>query len=72
MMARRAVTLTLDGTFYDVWYVQGLNNLQLSVYDEEAEANAVSGRFDLVRGLNFLRLQIRSMPSELARPQLGK
>ena len=42
-------TVALDGTFFEVWYKQGLTRLSFSIYDTDA------GQFSLARWMNSVR-----------------
>ncbi|MGH9904407.1 MAG: hypothetical protein ACRD8U_02355 [Pyrinomonadaceae bacterium] len=46
------VTVTLDGTTYDLWYEQGLNNMSFSLYDEEVDDLRSTGKLKLVQWMN--------------------
>lgn len=51
-------TLRLDGTFYDLWYNQGIGDISFSVYDQEISDREVTGELKLVRWMNTVRLDI--------------
>lgn len=53
-----SITLTIDGTFYDVWYGQGINDMSLSFYDEEVSNHKRNGRLKTVQWMNTVRLDV--------------
>jgi hypothetical protein len=55
------VALRLDGTFYDLWYEQGLNKMSFSLYDEEIDALRSTGDFKLVQWMNGVRREVSKL-----------
>jgi hypothetical protein len=53
-----SITLTIDGTFYDVWYGQGINDLSLSFYDEEVSDQQPNGVLKTVQWMNAVRRDV--------------
>lgn len=54
----RSVTLVLDGTFYEVWYKQDLNEISLSLYDVEIDTTGSDGELKLVQWMNSIRREV--------------
>jgi hypothetical protein len=54
----RTLKVILDGTTYDVWYKQSLNELSLSLYDVEVETSASDGELKLVQWMNSIRREV--------------
>ena len=53
-----SITLTMDGTFYDVWYGQGINDMSLSFYDEEVSDQQPNGALKTVQWMNSIRQEV--------------
>jgi len=52
------LTVAVDGTFYDLWYEPGVDEMSFSVYDEEVDDLHPTGDLRLVRWMNAVRLEI--------------
>jgi hypothetical protein len=55
------MTIAQDGTFYDLWYKQGISEMSFSVYDEEIRDRTITGELKLVRWMNSVRNQVAKM-----------
>lgn len=53
-----AESFVLHGTFYDLWYEQGLNKMSFNLYDVEVDKSGSDGEFKLVRWMNAVRRDI--------------
>jgi hypothetical protein len=56
-----SVTVALDGTFYDLWYEQGLNKLSFGLYDEEVNDLRSTGDLKLAQWMNVMRIEIKKL-----------
>lgn len=56
-----SISVALDGTFYDVWYGQGINEMSLSLYDEEVSDQKVTGELKTVQWMNAVRLELAKL-----------
>lgn len=52
------ISVVLDGTFYDLWYSQGVNDMSLSFYDEEVSDQQPNGALKTVQWMNAVRLDV--------------
>jgi len=51
-------TTILDGTFYDLWYGQAINDMSFSFYDEEVSDKQPNGVLKTVQWMNAVRLDV--------------
>lgn len=56
--ARGIGTITLDGTFYHLWYDQVGSHLSFGLLDHEVRDREVTGELELVRWMNSVRLNV--------------
>lgn len=50
-----AESFVLHGTFYDLWYEQGLNEMSFKLYDVEVDKSGSDGELKLVQWMNTVR-----------------
>jgi hypothetical protein len=55
------ITVFLDGTFYDLWYENGIDEISFSVYDEEINDTQSAGNLPLVQWMNTVRRRVSSL-----------
>jgi hypothetical protein len=55
------LTVALDGTFYDLWYQQGIDEVSFSLYDAEIAEQQPNGEFKLVRWMNAVRRDVEKL-----------
>jgi len=48
----------LDGTTYDIWYKEGLNEISLSLYDVEVDTPGSDGELKLAQWMNSIRREV--------------
>ncbi|MFN7949554.1 MAG: hypothetical protein U0Z53_29625 [Blastocatellia bacterium] len=53
-----AESFVLHGTFYDLWYEQGLNEMSFKLYDVEVDKLGSDGEFKLVQWMNAVRREV--------------
>ena len=53
--------VVLDGGFYQLKAHHGMNDILLSLYDENPNGNRVTGRYDLIKILNRFRIEVSSL-----------
>lgn len=51
-------TITIDGTFYRLWYNQVGSHLSFTLLDQEVDDREVTGELQLVRWMNSVRLNV--------------
>jgi len=56
-----AESFVLHGTFYDLWYEQGLNALSFKLYDVEVDKPSSDGELKLVRWMNAVRRDVAKL-----------
>ena len=54
----RTLTLVLDGTTYEFWYRENLNDMSLSLYDVEIETPGSDGELKLAQWMNSIRREV--------------
>jgi hypothetical protein len=54
-------TITLDGTFYNLWYKQISNEISFRLYDEEVDDSHSTGDLKLVQWMNTVRREVGKM-----------
>lgn len=57
----REVSVVLDGTFYQLWYKNGLDKTELNFYDEETDDSRISGILPTVQWMNTVRREIQKV-----------
>lgn len=53
------VLIVADGTFYEIWYKQEMNQVHFQLYDVEINDSKISGELDIVRWMNKIRNEIQ-------------
>lgn len=53
-----AESFVLHGTFYDLWYEQGLNEMSFKLYDVEVDKPGSDGELKLVQWMNAVRREV--------------
>lgn len=54
-------SLVMHGTFYELWYEQGLKEMSFNLYDSEIDKLGFNGEFKLVQWMNSLRREVEKM-----------
>jgi hypothetical protein len=57
----RQINLPLDGTFYQIWYSQGLSKMSMELYDVEIDKRGAKPEFDLVEWMFSLRREVSAL-----------
>jgi hypothetical protein len=57
----RTITVVIDGTFYDLWYSQGTNDMSFSFYDEEISDQQPNGALKIVQWMNVVRADVEKL-----------
>jgi hypothetical protein len=55
------ITVFLDGTFYDLWYENGIDEISFSIYDEEANDHRSTGDLPLTQWMNTVRRKVSNI-----------
>lgn len=56
-----AESFVFHGTFYDLWYEQGLNKMSFKLYDVEVDKPGSDGELKLVRWMNAVRRDVAKL-----------
>ncbi len=54
-------TITLDGSFYSIWYDQVGSHLSMGVWDHEVSNREITGELELVQWMNAVRLDVAKL-----------
>jgi len=55
------ISVVIDGTFYDLWYGQGINDMSFSFYDEEVSEKLPDGQLKVVQWMNTVRRDVERL-----------
>lgn len=55
------IGVVLDGTFYDLWYSQGVSEMSFSFYDEEVSDQQPNGVLKTVQWMNVVRRDVEKL-----------
>ncbi|HYW73742.1 MAG TPA: hypothetical protein VE961_22150 [Pyrinomonadaceae bacterium] len=55
------ISVVIDGTFYDLWYGQGVNDMSFSFYDEEVSDKLPDGQLKVVQWMNAVRRDVEKL-----------
>jgi len=59
--ARGIGTITIDGTFYTLWYDQVGSHLSIGVWDHEVSNREITGELELVQWMNVVRRDVEKL-----------
>jgi hypothetical protein len=54
-----AITIFLEGSYYETWFMYGGNEISFVFYDDEINEKQINGKSLLVRWMNKIRLRIQ-------------
>jgi hypothetical protein len=57
-------TITIDGTFYSIWYDQVGTHMSIGVWDHEVSNREITGELELVRWMNAVRRDVEKLNSK--------